>query len=163
MIKRLPQLGRLARDERGVSIIELGLVAPFLGVLLMGCIDLGMGLSRRYELQQAAHRTIELANVRALSADQDSKEINFDFIKTEAMTAAKVTQDKVTLIRWVECDGEVMPAYDLVCAPDQKVARYIQLVIRDQYEPMFELAKIYPITNRDGTIEMTVDAAVRIQ
>jgi Flp pilus assembly pilin Flp len=161
---RLPKLRRLARDERGVSLIELGLVAPFLSVLLMGCIDLGMGLSRRYDLQQAAHRTIELANVRALTAASDSNEIDFSFIKTEAMAAGRVDEDQVTLTRWLECDGEVMEPDVRVCPEaDQKVARYIQLEINDQYEPMFELAKIYPITNRDGTIQMTVEAAVRIQ
>jgi Flp pilus assembly protein TadG len=133
MTIRFPWLRRLNSDERGISLVELGLVAPFLSVLLMGCIDLGMGLSRRYELQQAAHRTIELANVRALTADKDANEIDFSFIATEAAAAARVDEDQVTLTRWVECSGQVMDAYDMVCADaDEKIARYIHLEIHDQ-------------------------------
>lgn len=154
---------RLACDERGVSMIELGLMAPFITLLLMGCIDLGKGLSERYELQQAAHRTIELANVRTLTANVDSGEIDFSFLKTEAATSAGVPQSQVTLTRWVECDGVVQSAYDMVCDPDEMVARYIQLEILKKYTPMFELTRIYPITNADGTVNMIVEAAVRIQ
>lgn len=164
MTFRFLTLRRIARDDRGVSLVELGLVAPFLSVLLMGCIDLGMGLSRRYELQQAAHRTIERANVRALTADKDASDIDFSFIKAEAAAAAKVDEDQVVLTRWLECNGVVMEPEIKVCPdPDDTIARYIQLEIREDYEPAFELAKIYPITNQDGTVKMTVEAAIRIQ
>lgn len=162
-MRLLTNLRRLARDDAGVSMIEMGFVMPFLGVLMMGCIDLGMGLSERYELQQAAHRTIELANVRTLTADKDANEIDFSFLKSEAATAAGVPPSQVTLTRWVECNGTVKPAYDMVCQPTEKVARYIQLEILKEYTPMFGLARIYPITNPNGSVQMTVEAAVRIQ
>jgi Flp pilus assembly pilin Flp len=154
---------RLRRDEDGVSLVEMGLVAPFLGVLLMGCIDLGRGMSERLELQQAAHRTIELANTRALTAGADSDEIDFSFLITEAASAADVPPDQVELTRWVECDGEVQDDYTAVCGAGEQVARYVQLEINDVYEPMFKSAGIYPQANEDGSIPMMVEAAVRIQ
>jgi Flp pilus assembly protein TadG len=162
---RLPSLAlrRLANDQRGVSVVELGLIAPLLSVILMGCIDLGVGLSRRYELQQAAHRTIELANVRALTANQKASDIDFSFIKTEAAAAAGVPEGQVTLTRWLECDGNVMSQDVIVCDAGQQMARYIQLEIFAEYEPMFRLARIYPITNANGSVQMIVEAAVRIQ
>jgi Flp pilus assembly pilin Flp len=162
---RVPSLGlrRLANDQRGVSVVELGLIAPLLSVILMGCIDLGVGLSRRYELQQAAHRTIELANVRALTGNQKANDIDFSFIKTEAAAAAGVPQSQVTLTRWLECDSKVMPQDVIVCDEDEPMARYIQLEIFAEYQPMFRLARIYPITNANGSVQMIVEAAVRIQ
>ena len=34
----------LVRDERGASIVELALFAPFLGTLMLGMTDLGLSL-----------------------------------------------------------------------------------------------------------------------
>lgn len=154
---------RLARDERGVSIIELGLVAPFLVLLLAGCMDLGRGLSERYKLQQAAHRTVELANVRALTADKNSNEIDYSFLTSEAATAAGVDPSAVTLTRWVECNHVVQGSYDAVCPAGVPVARYIQLEIVGKYVPMLKLAHVYPLTDTNGEVTMMVEAAVRIQ
>lgn len=156
-------LRRLARDERGLTIVELGLVAPFLVLLLAGCIDLGRGLSERYALQQAAHRTVELANSMTLTAPKNSNEIDFSPLKAEAAAAAKVPLANVSLIRWVECAGVVQSAYDMVCAPGVHTARYIQLEITGAYVPMLKLAHVYPLTNENGEVTMTVEAAVRIQ
>jgi Flp pilus assembly pilin Flp len=157
------RLPTILKDERGLTIVELGLVAPFLGLLLAGCIDLGRGLSERYVLQQAAHRTIELANTMALTADKNSNEIDFGPLKAQAAAAAGVPAEAVTLTRWVECDGEVRSNPNMVCPPGQKVARYIQLEIQGKYVPMLKLAHVYPITDENGAVSMTVEAAVRIQ
>jgi Flp pilus assembly protein TadG len=156
-------LRRIARDERGLTIVELGLVAPMLILLLAGCIDLGRGLSERYALQQAAHRTIELANSMTLSSDKDSNEIDFTPLKEEAAAAAGVPASAVTLTRWAECDRVVMSDPNIVCPVGQNVARYIQLEIVGKYVPMLKLAHVYPLTDANGEVEMTVEAAVRIQ
>ena len=155
--------GRIRSDERGVSLVEMALVAPFLGVLLMGCIDFGRGLSERLELQQAAHRTIELANSRALLAGEDADDVDYSFLVEEAATAAEVEPDQVFLTRWLECNGEVQDADVTVCPADELVARYIQLEIHALYDPVFKLARLYPTANADGKVPMIVEAAVRIQ
>ncbi|HEX8444588.1 MAG TPA: TadE/TadG family type IV pilus assembly protein [Allosphingosinicella sp.] len=146
-----------------MTIVELGLVAPFLVLLLAGCIDLGRGLSERYALQQAAHRTIELANSMTLAADKDANEIDFGPLKAEAAAAAGVPESAVTLTRWVECNRVVKEAYNIVCPPGEMVARYIQLEIVGKYVPMLKLAHVYPLTDANGEVTMTVEAAVRIQ
>jgi Flp pilus assembly pilin Flp len=154
---------RLCRDQRGVSLVEMGLIAPFLGVLLMGCVDLGRGMSERLRLQQAAHRTIELANTRMLFANAGSDDVDLSFLAQEAAAAAEVEPDQVVLTRWLECDGEVQAPEIIVCGTGEQTARYIQLEINDVYDPVFKLARIYPQANADGTVPMMVEAAVRIQ
>ena len=59
----------LVRDERGASILELALFAPFLGTLMLGMTDLGRALSARHELQRAADQAMELAMSRVVTAD----------------------------------------------------------------------------------------------
>ena len=52
-------LRSLAGDRRGASVVEFALIAPFLGVLVMGIGDLARGFSAKFELEQAAHRALE--------------------------------------------------------------------------------------------------------
>ena len=51
---------KLRGDERGVSVVELGLVAPVLALMIAGIIDLSQGLAQRFAMQQAVNRSLEL-------------------------------------------------------------------------------------------------------
>jgi len=55
---RLPSL---IRDERGASLIELALVAPFLATMVIGMVDISQCYSAKVKLTQAAQRAIEKA------------------------------------------------------------------------------------------------------
>ena len=48
----------LTRDERGASVIELALVTPFLGSMLVGMVDLSRAYSRKLQLEQASIRQV---------------------------------------------------------------------------------------------------------
>jgi Flp pilus assembly pilin Flp len=50
----LRHLVRLPGEERGISAIEFGLIAPLIAVLIIGIIDFGMGLWRQMEVADAA-------------------------------------------------------------------------------------------------------------
>src|SRR5579884_1294651 len=52
-MRHLP-FARLLGEERGVSAIEFGLIAPVIAVLIIGIIDFGMGLWRQMEIANAA-------------------------------------------------------------------------------------------------------------
>lgn len=166
----------LARDERGASIVELALLAPVLGTLILGMIDLGQGFSARHDLQRAANRAIELAQTRRVSRSSDDTEVSYQFVVNEAATAAGVATSAVTLTRWRECDRVVQlprnntAVFEAVCTPDssgnpREVARYLKVKIVSSYSPMLRFGPIAlsPVANADGSIPMTVEAAVRIQ
>ena len=53
------RFARLARDDRGASIVELALVVPIMGSLLIGMVDLSRAYSHKLKLEQAAQRAIE--------------------------------------------------------------------------------------------------------
>jgi Flp pilus assembly pilin Flp len=166
------QTRSLARDERGASIVELALFAPFLGTLMLGLIDLGQGISARHELQQAANHAMELALSREAVADE-SGEPNYEYLRQAAAWAADVPIEAVTLTRWLECDGA--PANDDeeeagVCEPNasggpKEVARYVRIRIATVYTPTFRYGPIAlsSAANSDGTVPMAAEAALRIQ
>ena len=49
----------LARDERGASVIEMAMVPPLLGSLLIGMVDISRAYSAKLQLEQSAYRAIE--------------------------------------------------------------------------------------------------------
>ena len=144
----------LMRNERGVSVIELAIAAPVLGILIMGIGDLGRGFSERYFLQQAANRALELGHLGTSGS-------NYNHLIREAAAAAGVPESNVTLTQWLECNGTVK-AFDSFCDPGQTVARFIRLSIRSSFTPFFGTS-IYRNVQPDGTVRIDAMAALRVQ
>lgn len=163
----------LVRDERGASILELALLAPFLGTLMLGMVDLGRALSARHDLQSAANRAMELAMSRVVTADADGGEADYGFLRRAAAEAAGVPLGNVTLAKWRECNGVEQEDYEAVCPPveedgeqvPQEVARYVRVEIESSYVPAFRYGPIAlsSAAEPDGTLRMTAEAAVRVQ
>ncbi|HEU0098300.1 MAG TPA: TadE/TadG family type IV pilus assembly protein [Allosphingosinicella sp.] len=133
---------RLALDERGTSLIEFGFLAPFLALLTMGVIDLSRGIAERFELQQAVSRSLELVQARPAVAGADEDEVNYDFVVEEAMDAADVEEDQVSLTRWLECDGVDKGDVNGKCEAGQDTARYLRVRIEKDFEGEFYFDKI---------------------
>jgi Flp pilus assembly protein TadG len=127
----------LARDERGTSLIEFGFLAPFLALLTMGVIDLSRGLAERFAIQQAVNRGLELVQARPAVADANSGDVDYSFVKTEVAAAAGVPESKVTLTRWLECDGGDPKDVNTTCAGGQAVARYIKVRVTKNFTGQF--------------------------
>jgi len=53
------RLFSIGADERGASIIELALTAPFFAAMLIGMIDLSRAYSMKLKLEQSAQRAVE--------------------------------------------------------------------------------------------------------
>lgn len=152
MSGRLSSWLGFVRDERGTSLIEFGFLAPFLALLTMGVIDLSRGLAERFQLQQAVNASLELVQAKTRVADS-SGEVNYDFVKKEAMRAAEVGADQVTVDKWLECDGEDGYAWNKDCPAGTDTARYLRVHIRKDFKGDFYFE----------TIPMTASGALRIQ
>ena len=148
------QAGAIAADTRGASIIELAIVAPVLGVMLVGVVELSRGWSERYFLQQAVNRTLELAQVGTMGSD-------YTYIIPEAADAARVPASNVTLDQWLECDT-TRKAYTSSCDPGQRVSRYIKLSISSSFKPLFGTA-IFADVQADGSFLIKANGSLRVQ
>ena len=148
---------KLLANQDGTSVIETALLAPILGGLVVGTIDLAMGYSERLQLEQAAHRSIErVMQQRTASSDYSAE------LKAEAATAAGVSQTNVTVNQWLECNAVVQDADVEFCPNDTDIyARYVEVVITDTYTPF--IGTLFPGTNNDGTYPLTGTAGIRIQ
>lgn len=151
-------LKALRRDDRGLSVVEFGLAAPFLGLLVVGISDYSRAIAARFALEQAANRTLEMAAV-------GSGATKFDYLKPEAAAAAGVPESAVTLTVWLECDGVKQGSYDNVCGNTQSLTRYVQIAINSTYTPLFNYGPLSKVAKArpDGKFPLHADASMRVQ
>jgi Flp pilus assembly protein TadG len=137
--------------------MEFAIVAPILGMFVVGIADLGRGFSERHALQQAANRTMELAHLGTTTGD-------YTFLPTQAVAAAG-TGSTATLDDWLEC-GEPPNAvrnndWDGTCAAGQQVSRYIKLTINKNFRPSFSTVGYPNVVN--GQVPLTANVTLRVQ
>lgn len=156
-------LSRLIGDERGSSLVELALVLPLLGTMVVGLVDISRGYSAKLQLEQAAHRAIEK------TMNNQKETTLYDTLVAEAMEAANVPQSAVQVRYWLECNGvsqntsaSTMAAdYEKKCADNIPYARYVSVRIEKAYAPMFRVR--FAGSNADGTFTLIGRAGIRVQ
>lgn len=158
----IARLRSLARDDRGASIIELALIAPFFATMLVGTVDLSRGFSEKLQLTQAAQRSIE----KIMQTSFETTAV--DSLKAEAAATAGVDVSAVTVDYWLQCNGvrqtgaDKDVAYNGVCPSGQDYARYLQVNISKIYTPMFSRVR-FSGANSDGTYTLHGKAGIRVQ
>ena len=144
---------RIAGDERGLSVVELGLVAPVLALFLAGIIDLSFGLAQRFVMQQAVNETLELLLAHPLEGDADDDDVDLTYLIDHVTEAADIDEDAVTIERWLQCDAVRMDDYAATCPGGQDSARYLSLTIEKDFHGEFFV----------GDMMMTASGVMRIQ
>ena len=144
---------KLGSDERGVSVVELGLVAPVLALMIAGIIDLSQGLAQRFAMQQAVNRSLELVLAAPPPGDPDEADLDYSYVAAEAAAVAEVSADQVTLDRWLQCDEERMEEYTASCDEGEDTARYLGLAVEKTFHGNFLV----------GDMDIVARGAIRIQ
>lgn len=123
---------RLFADEGGSSVIEMGLVAPFLAAMLIGMVDLSRAYSTKLSVEQAAQRTIEKIQVSSYDPADNA------VIRQEAADAAGVSTSDVVVASWLQCNNSATKqSFTSSCSDGESFARYIGIEIRKSYTPLF--------------------------
>lgn len=149
-----PLLRRLLGDPRGTSAIEFAIIAPVLAVMTMGIADLSMGLARKFQLEQASYRALELVTVGTVVSD-------YSYVKTEAVAAAEVPAENVVVTTWLECNGAKQTDFNTTCPSEEQTARFLTVTVVDDYEPIFAYG---PFTGAvDGKVRLTSRSTIRMQ
>lgn len=145
----------MRRDQDGAAIIELAMAAPFLALMVIGMSDLSRGYSAKVQLEQAAQRSIEKIMQGAKNTTV------YNSLKTEAATAAGVSESAVVVDYWLECNGARSATYETNCTSGQAYARYITVEITKNYKPMFKIK--WAGSKADGSFDLKGKAGIRVQ
>lgn len=166
-LRFLPRhLRRLAADQRGVSAIEMALLAPVLAIFTVSIGDLGRAFAERYALQQAIHRALEMGLQTGPSGG------NYLYLRAEAATAAGIPIEDVTVNEWAECTNAAgvrrRETTTAACAAGtsttaaEEFARYVEIQISCTYTPMFS-GMPFSTRNADGSVPLNAEGSVRVQ
>lgn len=156
-------LRHLLRDRRGNSAIELALFAPIIASFIVGMSDLALGLTRKFQIEQASYRALELITVGSLQSDYDA------YVKPEAAAAANVPLENVTVFTRLDCDATVKKAFTEgpftaadVCTSSQQTSRFVRVEIVTDFEPTFSyMADV--MGGADGKVPLTSRSTLRVQ
>lgn len=155
----------LLGDERGVSVIEFGFLAPILGFMLLGMVDLANGYTRKLAVENAVSRAMEKVAVMPVQDD-------YTFLKTEVATALpSVTASTITVDPYSMCDTTKMPAFKSECGfrangTPEEISRYVKVKVADRWKPMFNYGMFGAYlfkTGSDGKVPLTVETQLRVQ
>lgn len=140
----------IVRDERGASLIELALVLPFFGALVVGVVDLSRAYSQKLQLEQAAYRAVEKVQ------QYQSSDSTVGTLKTEAAVAAGITETSTnpSVTYTLECNGTAQ-TYTTACVSG--AVRKINVDISKTFTPMFSTGR-WP-----GTVTLHGRASLRTQ
>jgi Flp pilus assembly protein TadG len=159
-------VSRLLRNERGASLVELALTAPFMASLLIGMADLSRAFSMKLQMEQAAQRTIEQVEQQKSVATSYNASLTAE--ATSAMTdSGYSTGNTITPDSWLECSSNGTTwtraaSFTGACAANESTARYVNITIARRFTPMFP-SRLWPGANSDGTINISGYAEVRLQ
>lgn len=118
-------------DSRGISVIETAFLLPILVMMLGGTMDVARAYSAKLSTQQAATRAMELASTKGVVSMNDTS-----VIKTDAATAAGVSENNVTVDAWLECSSVRQLDPNGSCLSTEETARYISVSISNSYTPI---------------------------
>jgi Flp pilus assembly protein TadG len=127
---------RLARDERGATLVEFGLLAPVMCLLIVGMLDVAHTLYMRTVLQGAVQRA---ARDSALETG------------TEAATRTAVDNKVKAIVRELRADAEptfTRRFYRTYAAASAKTAEYVEA---DNGNGKCDKGENYRDTNNNGT------------
>ena len=145
------RLSTLRRDERGASIIEMGIAMPILCTMLIGMVDLSGAYSAKLQAEQGAQRSVEYVQRNGFKTGQE------DTLKTEATTGAG-TGSSASVDTWSTCNG-TKAAFDDSCT-SPTVTRYVRVSVTKTYTPYIKIPAAF-----GGGANYTVhgSASLRIQ
>ena len=152
-------LPALRNDQRGVSVVELGLISPVIAFMIIGMTDIARGFAAKLNLEQAAHRALEKAAVGTVQSD-------YSYLQAEAATAAGVSSSNVTVTYWLECDRVAQSDFSGSCTGTQMTSRYVRVTITSTFRPTFNysyLGRNFFGVAANGTITQTGSATLRVQ
>jgi len=159
-------LKKIRRSKGGTATIELALAAPVLATMVIGVSDISIAYGKKLELEQAAQRAMEKV-MQTTGEDTPENTIKKEAVcqyngtapdATTGVCAGTITSDNVTVTYSLTCNATVT-AYTSDCTTGQTEVRYITVIVRNNYTPMFDL---HFGTNADGTYHLAGQAGVRV-
>jgi Flp pilus assembly protein TadG len=147
-----------ARCERGVSVVELAMVLPFLLMLVLGTADIAIGYAGKMGLEQAAQRTTDLALARRPNDGITT------YLVQEAASASGQPVGNITVEVYLECGTARQTTFTATCTSGLP-ARVVSVRIIQVRKLLFDYGKLTAVFGRrlmPNEVTLSGDSIVRI-
>lgn len=149
-------LRALIAETKGVALVEMALVTPFLAAVIMGTVDTARYAAAKLKIQQAVNRGLEMSWMGGPS-------LAVTEIQAQAAEQADVATSAVTVTQTQECAGTTA-TWGSSCTTGQETAKYTQIQISTTFTPSFVLASVAQLRgNSSGVVPISATGVIRIQ
>lgn len=133
---------RLAKDKRGVALIEFAFMAPIVAALSLGAFDVAKLVARQTELQEAAAEAASIAMAMDSFATDDThaddRLVRKNKVEQVARNASGLSNDKVTVVEKVRCGSSAtLQSSNATCGSDVEESRLLTIDLQDTYTPLW--------------------------
>lgn len=154
-----PLLRRLRRNQDGATLVEFAIVAPVMGAMLLGVVDVSLYISSSLAVQRAARAGGEYAIASGYDATKISTAVT-DSTSTRSAYMTAITADPAPS-KWCGCPDSgtsvVAATCGSKCTSGLKAGTYVSSSAKSTYQPLFNV----PGLGTSRTIVST--ATVRIE
>lgn len=160
MKRTIGLLRAVGEDQRGAGLIELGVAAPLIALVLVVSVDSARGFAKKLALEAAAARTIEKVTAKGQAGS------DFSTMTAEAAAASGEPASNVVLDKWLECDRVRKTNFTDTCADGEEMGRYLSIRITGTFRPMFNtdsMARMYGGRGMGSSVAVVGNALVRLQ
>jgi Flp pilus assembly protein TadG len=146
-------LGTDGTCTEGVAAIELGLIAPVLAVALIGTVDLGIGVYRKMQVQNAAQTGAEYALAHGFTVNGIKNAVT----KATSFAAVKATPDPVQSCGCPSASGVTAAACGSTCSGGAQAGTYVTVSAQGTYTPLISCPWL------QSSYDFTAQSTVRLQ
>lgn len=129
-------LRAVARDRRGTMAIETAFVIPILATMCLGGFEVSQLVARNTELQTAL---AEAAAISLARQPQTQEEIDIIIGVVAVSTGLDPDPDagEIVMLPKYRCSTGPLIDSSAACDPDEPISSYLQLTVKDSYDPMW--------------------------
>jgi Flp pilus assembly protein TadG len=139
--------------DSGLAAIEFGMIAPVLALAIIGTVDLGMGIYRKMQVQNAAQAGAEYAVTHGFVASAVTSAIT----NATALPTIQVSPEPVKFCGCPSAAGVIAAACGSTCPGGAQAGTYITASARTTYVTLLP----YPLF--PTSFDLAAQSTVRIQ
>lgn len=150
-------LHAIKQDERGTSLVEMGIALPILCFMVLGTVDVSIAFADKLALEQSAYRALERIQASGYVHSTATPNPQLAALEDDGEAAAGAGST-ATASAYLECRNGTQietKLFNEYCQSGWTGARYVALTIAKTHTPSFGgITGTYPLTGR---------ASVRVQ
>lgn len=142
---------KLLKNEDGVAAIEFAMVAPFLILLMVGIMDMGMYIRDKMKLEQISRAGVDFVLQGGQDSDIESNVVSY--YDPDNTTAYTVTSERVCTCG----DGIAQDCTAMACPQGDHSRQFVKVDVSREFSTLFPYPGLPQTMTLSGSARMRLD------